>query len=63
MNRINDRNEYDRIVGVLDTTVKHGHHDFDRLQKRQKELKDLYMQSFNPETINHELHEYYKSKR
>ena len=48
MNRINYRNEYDRIAGVLDKTVYHGHHDFDRLQNRQKELKTMYAQSFNP---------------
>ena len=63
MNRINYQNEYDRIAGVLDKTVKHGHHDFQRLQNRHKELKDLYLQSFNPEIINHDLHEYYKSKK
>ena len=62
MNRINYMNEYDRIAGVLDKTVKHGHHDFDRLQNRHQELKDLYMQSFNPDIIKHELHDYYKSK-
>ena len=63
MNRITYRNEYDRIAGVLDKTVKHGHHDFERLQNRHNELKDLYLQSFNPEIINHDLHEYYKSKK
>ena len=63
MNRINYMNEYDRLAGVLDTTVKHGHHDFNRLQNRHKELKDLYMQSFNPDITKHELHEYYISKK
>jgi hypothetical protein len=55
-------NEYDRIAGVLDKTVKHGHHDFDRLQNRHQELKHLYEQSFNTDMIYHELHNYYKSK-
>ena len=63
MNRINYMNEYDRIAGVLDKTVKHGHHDFDRLQNRHQELKHLYEQSFNTDIINHELHSYYKSKK
>ena len=63
MNRINYMNEYDRIAGVLDKSVKHGHHDFDRLQNRHQELRDLYTQSFNPEIIKHELHDYYKSKK
>ena len=63
MNRVNYRNEYDRIAGVLDTTIKHGHHDFDRLKNRKEELKHLYMQSLNPEIIKHELHDYYKSKK
>ena len=58
MNRINYQNEYDRIAGVLDKTVKHGHHDFDRLLNRHKELKYLYWQSFNPEIRKHELHDY-----
>ena len=63
MNRINYMNEYDRIAGVLDNTVKHGHHDFDRLQNRHQELTYLYNQSFNPDIIKHELHDYYKSKK
>ena len=63
MNRINYMNEYDRIAGILDQTVKHGHHDFDRLRKRHQELKDLYMQSFNPDIIKHDLHDYYKNKK
>ena len=63
MNRINYMNEYDRIAGVLDNTVKHGHHDFDRLQNRHQELKHLYNQSFNPDIRKHELHDYYKSKK
>ena len=63
MNRINYMNEYDRIAGVLDKTVKHGHHDFNRLQNRHNELKHLYLQSFDPETIKQELHDYYKNKK
>ena len=63
MNRVHYRNEYDRIAGVLDTTIKHGHHDFDRLKNRKEELKHLYMQSFNPEILKHELHDCYKSKK
>ena len=41
LNRINYMNEYDRIIGVLDKTVKHGHLDYDRLVERQGELKRL----------------------
>ena len=48
MNRINYMNEYDRIKGILDQTIKHGHHDFKRLQARQGELKQLYHESFHP---------------
>ena len=39
MNRVNYRNEYDRIAGVLDTTIKHGHHDFDKLKKPKRRAK------------------------
>ena len=64
MNRINYRNEYDRIAGVLDQTIPHGSHDFNRLKNRQKELKHLYLQSFSTDIINHELQDYYnKSKK
>lgn len=52
MNRVNFMNEYDRIKGILDKTIKHGHHDFKRLQTRQQELKDLYMDSFFPGIIS-----------
>ena len=46
LNRINYMNEYDRIIGVLDKTIKHGHLDYDRLVERQGELKRLYNESF-----------------
>jgi hypothetical protein len=48
MNRINYMNEYDRIKGILEKTIPHGHHDHTRLVNRQKELKDLYHESFYP---------------
>jgi hypothetical protein len=46
MNRSSYMNEYDRITGILDKTIKRGHHDFDRLVARQGELKRLYNESF-----------------
>ena len=63
MNRINYRNEYDRIAGVLDKSIQYNYFDYPRLKNRQNELKNLYLQSFDPETIKHELHEFYKSKK
>ena len=48
INRINYLNEYDRIKGLLDKTIPHGHHDFKRLVARQGELKDLYHESVYP---------------
>ena len=59
LNRINYMNEYDRIKGVLDKTVKHGHHDYDRLVNRQKELKDLFDKSFY-QGIHRGKHELFK---
>jgi hypothetical protein len=59
MNRINYMNEYDRIKGVLDQTIQHGHHDFKRLQNRAHELKALYHESFFP-GINSGKHDFLK---
>ena len=62
MNRNNYRNEYDRITGVLDKTIQHNYFDIPRLLNRKDELKRLYLQSFDPETIKHPLNEYHKNK-
>ena len=61
LNRINYMNEYDRIVGILDKTVKHGHHDYDRLVNRQKDLKDLFDQSFY-QGIHGGKHDFFKKQ-
>ena len=56
MNRNSYRNEYDRISGVLSKSIQHNYFDFPRLVNRQSELKKLYLQSYDPETIKHDLH-------
>ena len=47
-NRQNYMNEYDRIAGLLHTSVTHRHIDHNRLLNRQAELKQLYEQSLTP---------------
>ena len=59
MNRINYMNEYDRIKGILGQRIKHGHHDFKRLENRQEELAKLYHECFFP-GINSGKHDFLK---
>lgn len=59
-NRQNYINEYDRLKGMLTSNISHGNHDYDRLQRRQQELTNLFTQSFNKITPNHELYKHAK---
>ena len=44
--RINYRNEYDRLASVLAHNLTHGHVDYQRLKNRQEELKKLHKQTY-----------------
>ncbi len=56
--RQNYINEYDRLKGILTSDISHGSHDHVRLQERQKDLKQLFADSFKTNT--YPLHDIYK---